>query len=326
MSRPVGSFRVQLAVLLLSLVAAPASAQRLYQVEVVLFERETPVETGGEQWTAGPEARQYAGAVSLSSEGRDSVAGVAVFQALPAGQLRLSEAAAVLNRSPRHRVLLHTGWRQPSYGARSPRAVYISTADGQSSLETGERFLPGIGAGVPPSLEGTLSLRVSRFLHLDVDLSYLVRGVEAGGGIRSARLRESRRMRFTELHYLDHPLFGMLVQITPLDIAPRGGEDDSEHEPVDEEMDAEAPGRSVLGAELRQGAGQQGASPFHAGSQVPIDLGHADFPVTFSRGHVGDNRAGGVGQAQLPGQCGLGHPCHAHHVAAVALHAPDLRG
>ena len=32
------------------------------------------------------------------------------------------------------------------------------------------------------------------------------------------RLRESRRMRSKELHFLDHPLFGMLVLITPYEI------------------------------------------------------------------------------------------------------------
>jgi hypothetical protein len=29
------------------------------------------------------------------------------------------------------------------------------------------------------------------------------------------RLQQSRRMRSNEVHYLDHPLFGIIVQVTP---------------------------------------------------------------------------------------------------------------
>jgi hypothetical protein len=35
---------------------------------------------------------------------------------------------------------------------------------------------------------------------------------------RLFRLTESRRMRSRELHYLDHPLFGMLVEAWPLEL------------------------------------------------------------------------------------------------------------
>ena len=31
-------------------------------------------------------------------------------------------------------------------------------------------------------------------------------------------LRESRRMRSREVHYLDHPAFGMLVRVVPADV------------------------------------------------------------------------------------------------------------
>ncbi|OUS25615.1 hypothetical protein A9Q99_20740 [Gammaproteobacteria bacterium 45_16_T64] len=37
--------------------------------------------------------------------------------------------------------------------------------------------------------------------------------------VRTVVLNESRRMRSGELHYLDHPLFGMLVKIVPIEIA-----------------------------------------------------------------------------------------------------------
>ena len=41
---------------------------------------------------------------------------------------------------------------------------------------------------------------------------------EADATPRLFRLTESRRMRSRELHYLDHPLFGALVEAWPLEL------------------------------------------------------------------------------------------------------------
>jgi hypothetical protein len=39
-------------------------------------------------------------------------------------------------------------------------------------------------------------------------------------GYRVFRLQQSRRMRSSEIHYLDHPLFGIIALVTPYDLAP----------------------------------------------------------------------------------------------------------
>jgi hypothetical protein len=56
-------------------------------------------------------------------------------------------------------------------------------------------------------LEGLVQVSRGRFLHLDVDL--LLRPVDGSGPFR---VRLNRRMRSGELHYLDHPRVGILVQ------------------------------------------------------------------------------------------------------------------
>jgi hypothetical protein len=35
---------------------------------------------------------------------------------------------------------------------------------------------------------------------------------------RVFRLQQSRRMRSSEIHYLDHPLFGVIAQVTPYEL------------------------------------------------------------------------------------------------------------
>lgn len=105
-----------------------------------------------------------------------------------------------------------------------------------------------------PALDGTVKVHRARYLHVQLDLLYYrpVDGHPAGGPIASTaadggatqaplpdspdtalieqlmaeadatpklfRLRESRRMRSRELHYLDHPLFGALVEAWPVEL------------------------------------------------------------------------------------------------------------
>jgi hypothetical protein len=99
---------------------------------------------------------------------------------------------------------------------------------------------------INPELVGTVRLSVSRYLHLEADLIYRTPVAQAMAvpvpdldlwydrpyatlyepqgpaftlktwqAIRGFRLFESRRMRSTEIHYLDHPFFGLIALVTP---------------------------------------------------------------------------------------------------------------
>ncbi|MCP5141857.1 MAG: hypothetical protein H6926_05695 [Chromatiales bacterium] len=82
-------------------------------------------------------------------------------------------------------------------------------------------------------LDGTLTLVLGRYLHLYTDLinrRLLAPGslVFADGGaaptydngqaLASFRVREHRKMRSKELHYIDHPILGILVKATPVEL------------------------------------------------------------------------------------------------------------
>lgn len=91
----------------------------------------------------------------------------------------------------------------------------------------------------PHRLNGTFTLRRGRYLHVDVDLDYRlneapsktppVEGNRLGERMQDAapppvaryvRMVQSRRIRSDELHYLDHPLFGVLFLVTPYPLPP----------------------------------------------------------------------------------------------------------
>ena len=144
-----------------------------YQIEVIVFERNTPDAT--------------AGRASAPSGAAPSGAAVSP---LPPAQLLLTGAAQQLKTSGRYRPLLHIGWRQ---GAGDGRAIRISSS---------EKSVDGW-----PIVDGDVRLRIGKQLGLAVELQCRYNG-------QVMALRDNRNLRIGELHYVDHPIFGMLVQVT----------------------------------------------------------------------------------------------------------------
>ncbi|MGQ0657864.1 MAG: CsiV family protein [Chromatiales bacterium] len=150
-----------------------------FQVEVVVFERNTPAPTVG------------GGARALPS----APTGVPV-DSLPQSRLLLSGAVRELERSGQYTTLLHVGWQQ---GGEEGRPVRITSE--------------ALGADGRPIVDGDIRLAVGRQLTLSALLQCLYHG-------QVMVLREERNLRLGELHYFDHPLFGMLVQVTRVNSAP----------------------------------------------------------------------------------------------------------
>ena len=67
-------------------------------------------------------------------------------------------------------------------------------------------------------LDGTITVALSRFLHIYTDLALTKTGLSNSGyNLQSFILKSHRRMRSRVLHYIDHPKIGMLVLITPVE-------------------------------------------------------------------------------------------------------------
>ena len=88
------------------------------------------------------------------------------------------------------------------------------------------------GGATGSMVDGTVRVWRERFLHVEVDLVYGLAleaapaPVVGGAGFAVApaasrayfRLHERRRMRAREVHFLDHPMFGVLVTAVPFEL------------------------------------------------------------------------------------------------------------
>ncbi len=185
---------------------ALSEAPRWYQVEVLVYLNE-PLQ-GNELW---PEVSIHqAPGQSVRLNGSDSSA-YRTLASKPAFDRYLKALAG-----DGKQVVFHEAWRQPA----RPRSEmpYIQ-------IRGGNRY------GNRSELEGYLKISAQRYLHIDsdlwwnrfepggqdIDLSLIDPGLPRYGVGQNFHFKQSRRMRSNETHYLDSPVLGLLVRVTPLD-------------------------------------------------------------------------------------------------------------
>jgi hypothetical protein len=134
------------------------------------------------------------------------------FRLLRREELQLTNQYRILERNAQaYTPLLHGGWVQPGLPENDARPFDLAM----------------LGATNPM---GSIRLYLSRFLHVNLDLSYQ----DAAGAATPAappafgnelaelpitpryHLAADRPTRSGELHYFDHPAFGVLIKVTPV--------------------------------------------------------------------------------------------------------------
>ena len=155
-------------------------------------------------------------------------------QIMPKSARKLNNLSNKLQNNRGYRVLFHEAWQQQITERNTPAVI----------IRGGDKI------GGHRELEGSIQLRVSRYLHVKTDLWFTAFSVSTDSGTALAKnawptlpvlpednrqssnmpaianipaidniaiFREKRRMRSEELHYIDHPILGLLIIITPIE-------------------------------------------------------------------------------------------------------------
>ena len=220
--RPVSGGAGPLAVLAVAfLIAAvpvrPAGAsERWFTVEMIVFDDLRGEGLHAEHWPAEPGAPSGDGAIELAPLPGGQPDGAAhAFRLVNRSELSLTGVRDSLRRSAHYRPLLHAAWRLPGVPRDAARPAHVGVRLAGSGAD---------GGGERPTVQGTVKVSLARYLRVELDLLY----VRAASGEVAApetaptrfRLVSERRMRSRELHYIDHPIFGVLVWIEPLRTEP----------------------------------------------------------------------------------------------------------
>jgi Peptidoglycan-binding protein, CsiV len=174
----------------------PAPTGTVYNVEMIIF-RNPASQGSGENWsTQGLTSRNIAG-----DETATGTAQVGHFVGvLPSSGYQLSDLENRL-RSGGYTPVAHVAWSQTA-----------------SSWGTRAGFpLSRLGADVD-GLTGTVFLEHGQFLHLGMTLNYAIPSpppsLNAAPGTVFT-INESRRVKFYDRNYFDHPAYGVIALVTP---------------------------------------------------------------------------------------------------------------
>jgi peptidoglycan-binding protein CsiV len=180
----------------------------------VEFDADAPVsvDTTPPATDAGPPVEPDAAAAEAAAVPENQF----TFRVLRPEELQLTNQYRVLARLPAYHPLVHGGW--VTLGLPDNAALPVD--------------LGVLGVANPA---GTVRLSLTRFLHVKLDLTYVdtqaaQRGpVAAPGDLTELpiapryRIDAERTTRSGELHYFDHPAFGVLIKITPVKAEPNTG-------------------------------------------------------------------------------------------------------
>jgi Peptidoglycan-binding protein, CsiV len=177
--------------------AAAAGAGPVYNVEIIVF-RAAGALGGAENWGAEAGARNIAGdetASGTTQVGR-------YIAALPPAVWQLNDLENRLRNSGTYVPVAHAAWSQTasSWGTRAGFSMQR------------------LGISVP-GLVGTVFLERGQFLHLGMSVTYSMPNPPPGLGAAPGTpftINESRRVKFYERNYFDHPAFGVIALVTPL--------------------------------------------------------------------------------------------------------------
>lgn len=204
-----------LAAMLAAIFAMPAGADdRWFTVEIIVFDDLENENLHAEHWPATPGEPSLQDAVELThdsgSEGADRT-----FRLVSRSDLSLDAVWSRLRRSARYRPFLHVAWRLPGLPRSAASPAHVSAGLGDGSADAADHV-----GGERPSVYGTVTVSLARYLQVDVDLLYSRPASGADAALNTIptrfRLVSERRMRSRELHYIDHPLFGVLILLTPI--------------------------------------------------------------------------------------------------------------
>ena len=246
---------------LFTIFASPSQAA-WYQVEIIVFEN-LEADSNGELWYENPGLPDRTNTIELIAELADSEAEeIEVSSSAPEKQnipqnkaelipylqldedkFRLEGIQRVLKLSREYRPLMHVSWQQPGLTPTTARAVHIQKYEEAettviSDLETGksnslddsfseQNEIEDVYQVLDLIFDGTIRLRSSRFLHVDVDIAFFPEFLTEAGNIQEqglfvqqhadyVRLQESRKIKLNEIHYFDHPLFGVVLRASRL--------------------------------------------------------------------------------------------------------------
>ncbi|KKL02839.1 hypothetical protein EIK76_02260 [Rheinheimera mesophila] len=143
--------------------------------------------------------------------------------------LQLKNLAYQLQRQAGKQLLLHTAWRQPLVSGRNSRSRWYagSYQDNESTeavqtvdlMQQVQQQLAAVQQGQsslqvwysPWQFDSLVQLRLGRFIQFDA--TFYLRQTDDATQPAQIAVKQSARLTLGQIHYLDHPRLGVIIQV-----------------------------------------------------------------------------------------------------------------
>ncbi|MFI4938516.1 MAG: CsiV family protein [Candidatus Berkiellales bacterium] len=179
-----------LLMLLLYSIPSYAKEPKWVHVELLIFENKDKAAFQNYSSIAGVPV--LTGAINLNPDPQEN------YGQLPPHKLTLNKVKQTMEKE-KYPLLLHTGWRQMLTDKNNADRVHL----------VGERI-----AQNNHQVDGIIKLALGKHLLMDADLLFHKMNENGELSVNTYRLKESSRLKYNEINYIDHPLFGVIMMIT----------------------------------------------------------------------------------------------------------------
>ncbi len=163
-----------------------ALADKLYQIEIMVFEQANKQALGEEWWPENP------GSPNLNQASQPNLV-----------------TPKQLKKPGNVKVLLHTAWQQPIGEKSASSYIRISNQNEVDGTINSSRFLH---ADVDLLLTKNMKITRQKIGMLGVSANSAASGEERPV---TFRLKQSQKIKLNEIRYFDHPGFGVILLVSP---------------------------------------------------------------------------------------------------------------
>lgn len=157
------------------------AAEREYTIELIIFAQDQPTTEVFEE-------------MESKIAWPRKVAKRSAYKKVKKDELSLQKSYSKLVRGNDYQPIMHVAWVQKVNSDSYSRAVKISNREG--------------------TINGFFMLQRGHLVHMIADIEYSPDEYEDAPVYR---LNEKRRFKLNETHYLDHPKFGILARVSPVE-------------------------------------------------------------------------------------------------------------
>ena len=212
--------------LLVTLFSASLHA-RTYQVELLIFSNTNSITLEEEFFPEVDALPDFPTHNSLKKPLHDRVENQAdvfpvPYQMLADEQKKLNLESKV-QTNPDLDIIFSEGWNHGRPEGNEFEYVYLESEpidvfsiENKFSFQDTAKLSRAFSSPTITILQGLVGVRVSQLLYVHLDFVF-------GSPDGLVRIKESRKIKLNELNYFDHPAFGALLMVSPVDQALNGG-------------------------------------------------------------------------------------------------------